>query len=559
MTNNYNWWRETTIYQIYPRSFYDSNGDGIGDLQGIISKLDYVKDLGFETVWLSPHYASPQRDFGYDITDYCGVAPEYGTLDDALQLIEEAHKRDMKVLFDMILNHTSDQHPWFLESRSSRDNPKRDWYIWRDGKDGIKGKKPPNNWASIPGGSGWKYDELTGQWFFHNFMDFQPDLNFRNPEVKAAMFDTLRFWLDHGVDGFRLDIFHAVYKDEQFRDNPFSWRMAPTADQSEGYLQKTVYNLNRPETFALAKEVRALIDEYSPDRFVVGEVFGDGVVKKYLGESNDGPSNDGGKNDGLNAVLLFDLIHMDKPSADDIRKMIQSYERDYPEPLRPTFALGNHDRRRYFSRIGKDVALAKLLAFLVYTLRGIPINYYGDELGIPDGDFPHKGAKDAMAQPYWWLPRFVARRLDLYINRDGCRTPMQWDASSNAGFSACTPWLPVQDNYSECNVASQQKDEYSLWSLHRKLLQLRQQMKCLRRGQLKLLDDQEMPGDIVAYDRGCAGDNERVRVLLNMAKRSTAVSVEGGFNRIVLSSDSGCELVEGQLQLAAYSAVVLGQ
>jgi len=247
MTSEMHWWQKTTIYQVYPRSYQDSNGDGIGDLHGIISKLDYIRDLGFETIWLSPFFASPQRDWGYDVSDYRDVAPEYGDLADAEALIAEIHKRGMRVLFDLVMNHTSDEHPWFRESRASRENPKRDWYIWRDGR----GERPPNNWKAVPGGSGWHYDPGTGQWYYASFLPFQPDLNYRNPEVKQAMFDVARYWLDKGVDGFRLDIFHAIYKDAGLRDNPFSWRLLPHNFEA-GYFQDWQNNLNLPETQELA-------------------------------------------------------------------------------------------------------------------------------------------------------------------------------------------------------------------------------------------------------------------------------------------------------------------
>jgi alpha-glucosidase len=542
MKKNDLWWRETCIYQIYPRSFADSNNDGIGDLQGIISKLDYIKDLGFETIWLSPHYTSPQRDFGYDIANYYDVAPEYGTLEDALQLIGEVHQRGMKIIFDMILNHTSDEHPWFRESRASRDNPKRDWYIWRDGN----GRRPPNNWAAIPGGSGWEYDKTTDQWYFHNFLPFQPDLNFRNPDVKSAMFDALRFWLDHGVDGFRLDIFHAIFKDELFRDNPFSWYFLPKGELGVGYFQKFEYTLNRPETFELAKEVRSLIDEYQPARFVVGEVFGKNVVRKYLGENHD----------GLNLILLFDLVLLNRTKAEDIKSVIRHYEDVYPEPFIPTYALGNHDSRRYFSRIGEDVELARLLAFFLYTTRGIPINYYGDELGIPDGYFAIQDAKDSVAHRYGWIPKGVARLLGLYINRDGCRTPMHWNDSANAGFSTTPPWLPVYANYRECNVESQREDEFSIWNTHRNLLHLRRQKAPLRRGTIELLPDDALPDDVVGYDRKLNG--ETIRVLLNFSHISQAVALPGNISKMLVRSSDSCELSGSQLTVGARCAVVVG-
>lgn len=536
------WWKETSIYQIYPRSFFDSNGDGIGDIPGIIQKLDYIKDLGFETVWLSPHYASPQRDFGYDISDYYSVAPEYGTDDDVMQLIEEVHSRGMKILFDMILNHTSDEHPWFKESRSSKDNPKRDWYIWKKGRGfGL----PPNNWACLPGGSGWKYDATTDEWYFHNFLDFQPDLNFRNPEVKKAMFDTMRYWLDRGVDGFRLDIFHSIYKDEQFRDNPFSFKYVPNSDFDEGYFQKLVYNINRAETFELALEVRKLIDEYEPARFVIGEVFGKDVVKKYLGPNMD----------GLNLILQFDLIelHGGKGNkAPEIRSILHRYESEYAFPCLPTYALGNHDRRRYMSRFEKNQGLARLLAMLQYTARGVPITYYGDELGIPDSDLPHINAKDATAHKYWWLPPEMARMLNLYVNRDGCRTPMQWSRQAQAGFSSATPWLPVHPDFRNCNVEAQSPDPHSLLNTHRELLKLRNSRSCLRKGSLTM-QEEGMPDEIIAYERRDGSD--ALRVWMNFSDKT--MHLESPPGSPVFYSSEECRMENGNMVLPPYSGMIL--
>jgi oligo-1,6-glucosidase/alpha-glucosidase len=543
---NKNWWQSTTIYQIYPRSFFDSNNDGIGDIPGIISKLDYIQNLGFETIWLSPHYISPQKDFGYDIADFRSVAPEYGTMDDAEQLIFEVHKRGMKIIFDMILNHTSDQHPWFLESRSSRDNPKRDWYIWRNSKT----KSPPNNWKAIPGGSGWKYDKNTDQWFYHNFLSFQPDLNYRNPEVKAEMLDTLRFWLDKGVDGFRLDIFHSIFKDDQFRNNPFSWRMAPSPDQKEGFFQKFQYNLNRPETFEFAKDVRALLNEYQPGRFAVGEVFGEGIVKKYLGENND----------GLNLVLLFDLIHLRQLDGSVIQKIIEQCEKDYPPPMLPTFCLGNHDRRRYFDRIGENIEAAKLLALFLYTTRCVPINYYGDELAIPDGDFSFKSALDSLAHPYWWMPKSIAKRLDLYINRDGCRTPMQWSSDKNAGFSKHSPWLPIHANYLDCNVEEQSKDSNSILNFHKSLLKLRNKTNCLRSGELKLIEKIEHQENTVGFDRLTSDtEDNSVRVLMNFSEKQQSIKIPSNFSSLLISSNTSNKLDHGVVYLSPWSGAIVSE
>jgi glycosidase len=314
------WWQTTTIYQIYPRSFKDSNKDGIGDIRGIISKLDYIQDLGFETIWFSPFFSSPQQDWGYDVSDYLNTAPEYGTLTDVEDLIYEIHRRDMHVLFDLVLNHTSEQHPWFQESRSSISNPKRDWYIWQDGR----GKKPPNNWKSITGGSGWNYDHLTKQWYYASFLPFQPDLNYRNLEVVNAMFDVVRYWLDKGVDGFRLDIFHSLYKDKYFRDNPLSLQLIPD-DFTAGFFQRWQYNLNQPETAQFAHKLRELIEPYSPERLLLGEIFADDkTIKEYLGPDNN----------GLNLVFLWGLKQVE-PNTDFLKNILKKYEKNFPEPFKP--------------------------------------------------------------------------------------------------------------------------------------------------------------------------------------------------------------------------------
>ena len=413
------WWQTTTIYQIYPRSFADSNDDGIGDLGGIISKLDYIQDLGFETIWVSPFFCSPQQDFGYDVSDYCDIAPEYGRMAEAEALIKAVHQRGMRVLFDLVLNHTSIQHPWFQESRSSRSNPKRDWYIWRDGN----ANSPPNNWKAIPGGPGWHFDDKTGQWFYTSFLPFQPDLNWRNPAVKQAMFDVVRFWLDKGVDGFRLDIFHSIYKDAQFRDNPFSWHFLPQDDQA-GFFQEWKYSLNQPEVFNLAKELRALVQKYRPDRMLIGEVFGsDENQKRFLGE----------KQEGLNLIFLWELLNL-KTTAAFLRKVIQHYEQNYPVPYTPVYVFGNHDRKRLISQCGGDLRIAKLLALFQFTVRGVPVTYYGEEIGMAEVLMSAKTALDPVGRKYAWVPSILADMLGLYVNRDGCRTPMQWEASPNAGF-----------------------------------------------------------------------------------------------------------------------------
>ncbi len=535
------WWRETSIYQVYPRSFYDSNGDGIGDIPGIIARLDYIKDLGFNAIWISPPYKSPQRDFGYDIADYRSMAPEYGTLDDALRLIKEVHKRGMRIVFDMILNHTSDEHPWFVESRSGRDNPKRDWYIWRDGR----GNGPPTNWKAMVGGSGWVSDTKTGQWYFHNYLPFQPDLNFRNPAVKKAMLDIMRFWLDRGVDGFRLDIFHAIYKDEHFRDNPWCAKYLPGGDTVDAYFQEMRYTVNRPEGFDLAFEVRALLDGYKPERFAVGEVFGKEVVKNYLGKNGD----------GLNLLLNFDLMELKTITAGALHDVIRDFEERYPAPLVPTCGMGNHDRRRVFSRLGGNAGLAKLLALFQYTIRCVPITYNGDEIGMPDGDLPHRGAKDSQAHAYWWVPPRLARLLGVYINRDGCRTPMQWDDSAHAGFTRGTPWLPVHPDYKKANVAAERLVPCSILNIHRGLLHLRRERAALRRGSLILIEPALRDDSILAYRREY-GD-ERLTVVMNVSGKGKSVGLPARAQRLLFTTDEQASLRGDALDLPPWSGALV--
>lgn len=478
----------------------DSDQDGIGDLPGIISKLDYIQQLGFETIWISPFFCSPQADWGYDVSDYYDIAPEYGKLQDAERLIEEVHRRDMRILFDLVLNHSSDQHPWFKESRSSRKNPKRDWYIWRDGR----GSKPPTNWKAVPGGSGWHYDERTDQWYYASFLPFQPDLNYRNPEVREEMFKVVRYWLDKGVDGFRLDIFHCLFKDEQFRDNPFSTKLL-TSDHSAGFFQQWKYTVNQPETFEHAKQLRSLIDSNTPDRVLIGELFGDPeVMRSYLGEALD----------GLNLVFLWDLVDQEL-DAGVLRQVLHRYETIYPEPYTPVYLFGNHDLKRLFSKMNGDIPKVKLLAFLQFTARGVPVTYYGEEIGMSDVSIPAREAKDPVGRRYRWVPKFLTKLLQLYFNRDGCRTPMQWDNSPHAGFCPQTaqPWLPVHEDFERVNVKAQESDPQSLLNTYKTLLKIRNESSVLQEGALRLLEGK---GDILAYLREV--EEEKMLILLNFGE-----------------------------------------
>lgn len=501
------WWKRTSIYQIYPRSFQDRNGDGIGDLQGIISRLDHIRDLGIETIWISPFYASPQGDFGYDISVYCGIAPEYGTMTDAEALIAAAHERGMKIVLDMVLNHTSEEHPWFKESRSSRDNARADWYIWREGK-GPDGKRPPNNWRSMIGPGGWQWCEERGQWYFASFLHFQPDLNYRNPEVKAAMFEVLRFWLRKGVDGFRLDIFNAIMKDPEFRDNPFSWHYLPTFDGMNANFQHRLYTVNHPDNFRLAQEVRAVVDEF-PGRFLVGEVFGQHpTIKRFLGE----------RQDGLNLIFLFDMLFF-KFTPAFFRKRLEEYEQHYASPLVPTFVMGNHDNKRSIGRVKGDLEKAKVLALIQMTTRGVPVIYYGEEIGMMDAEIPKSAALDPLSKLYENVPMWLRKMMPVPLNRDVSRTPMQWESKGNAGFSSedASPWLPISSGLQDRNVQTQSGNQDSLLEVYRTLLRLRKKYRVLVEGELELLPTEQLPSGILAYRRKLG--KEQAMIIVNFQKR----------------------------------------
>lgn len=506
------WWKETTVYQVYPRSFFDSNGDGIGDLRGVIARLDHLADLGVETLWLSPFFRSPQRDFGYDVSDYLEVAPEYGTTDEVRALIAAVHVRGMKLVFDLVLNHTSDQHPWFLASASSKTDTRRDWYLWREGR----GHRPPNNWRSMLGPGGWHRHPATGEWYWASFLPFQPDLNWRHPEVRAAMLGVVQHWLDAGVDGFRLDVFHALFKDAAFRDNPFAPRLMPTEEDPTGFFQRPAFTVHQDETFALARELRAMADAAQPPRMLLGEVFGDAsTLRRYLGEHAD----------GLNRVFFFKALSTPF-SAAAFAALISEAEAAFPEPLAPAWAFSNHDRPRSIARLGGDERKAKLLAALQLCLRGVPVLYYGEEIGLGHLDIALADAKDPVAERYSWVPRPLARWLEgraILLNRDVCRAPMAWDGTAHGGFTTGTPWLPATGDAAQRNVAAQRGDPGSLLETYRRFLSLRKRSPALRAGDLTLLAS--LSPSVLAFRRGHAeGD---ATALFNFSERTVEVSLAG--------------------------------
>jgi alpha-glucosidase len=485
------WWQRGIIYQVYPRSFMDSNADGTGDLPGITSRLDYLARLGVDAIWISPIFPSPMADFGYDVANYTGVDPLFGTLPDLDRLVEAAHQRGMRVLLDYVPNHTSDKHPWFVESRSSRDNPRRDWYIWRDqAPDGG----PPNNWVSVFGGSAWELDPTTGQYYYHAYLREQPDLNWRSPAAHAAMLDVLRFWLDRGIDGFRIDALRQVIKDDQFRDDPLdpAW-----SEGQDPYLSRVhLYSTDRPELMDIVHEFRALADSYDGERLMIGELYLpiERLIAYY-----------GADGQGLHLPFNFHLI-LTAWGARRVAGLVETYEAALPAYAWPNWVLGNHDRRRVASRVG--AAQARVAAMLLLTLRGTPTVYQGEEIGMHDVDIPPEMIHDPVAHN---LP-------GLGLGRDPERTPMQWDASEFAGFSSVPPWLPLADDFATENVQVQDAEPKSMLSLYRRLIELRRSSLALSVGAYcqVYVDD-----DLFIYARELG--SRRVMVALNFSHGERAL------------------------------------
>jgi alpha-glucosidase len=525
------WWQTAVFYQIYPRSFADGNGDGIGDLKGMIAKLDYLKDLGIDALWLSPHFPSPQWDCGYDVSDYTDVEPQYGTLDEFRHFLEEAHKRGIRVILDLVLNHTSDQHAWFLESRSSRDNPKRDWYVWQDAKpDGAL----PNNWYSTFGGSAWEHDPQTDSYYYHFFFKQQPDLNWRNPEVKKAMFDAVRFWLDMGVDGYRLDAIGTIYEDPAMPDHKAGitqeelYKMSHEANNPEeweklGKVWEAMfeYQHDQPGVHELMQELRAVIDEY-PDRVLVGET--------------DEISFYGSGDDELHLVFNFPLMRTERLTAQWVLENQKERLSLLPDRAWPCNTLGNHDSPRVYNRFGdgkNNDALARLNLVLLLTLKGTPFLYNGEEIGMSDYLLASKEQfRDVLALFFYQMatekggmPHDEAIRLASINSRDKNRTPTQWANADNAGFSPAgvTTWLPVNPNYAEgINVANQDRDPNSLLNFYRQAVKMRQQQPALVRGDYQPVT--EAANDCLVFVR--SAPEQRCLVVINMSEQNQIVSLK---------------------------------
>lgn len=539
------WYYQTCVYQIYPRSFYDSDGNGTGDLKGIISKLDYIKGLGFETIWISPFFKSEQKDFGYDISDYLDVAPEYGTRDEADELIKETHKRGMKIVFDLVMNHTSDKNQWFIHSVSGKDN-KNDWYLWHEGR-GKKGNKPPNNWKSMLGRSGWHYSEEKKKWYWASFLPFQPDLNYYNPQVKDTMLAIVKYWLGKGADGFRLDIFNAIYEDSLLRNNPFSFRPVPSETNANGFFQRVQHTINHPNSFLFARELRKVSDSFqNPERFVVGEVFGKPDDIKNYTQSGE----------GLQLVFLFKFLNP-ALKANWLRNMIEDFERDFQGPMHPTYVLGNHDKVRRITGLGKNaVARYKLLTTLQYTARGVPFTYYGEEIGMKQAALPLKNALDPLAHRFKPWQAKLAKMAGYSFNRDECRTPMQWNASANAGFTTtdAKPWLPVNSDFKEINVEKESSDTASLLNHYKKLLSLRKQHRALHAGSLSFAGlEKTNSRKVLAYYR--KKGQESILVIMNCSKKTTRIKMD--ISRFAVLMGIPLRMSNTAFFLGPYESVIL--
>jgi alpha-glucosidase len=531
--SDFTWWKHGVIYQIYPRSFKDSNGDGIGDIPGIIEKLDYLACLGIDAIWLSPVNTSPMIDFGYDISDYRGIDPVFGTSEDFDLLIREAHRRGIRIVMDLVINHTSYLHPWFMESRSSRDNPKRDWYLWHDGKNG----KPPNNWMAAFGGRAWEWDDATGQYYYHSFLKEQPDVNWRNPGLMRAVFDEIRYWLDRDVDGFRLDAVIWFVKDGRFRSNPIGW--GPNAPRPYD-LQKHIYDQNRPETHGVLRELRRLLDGYD-NRMMVGETYeaspgGAKTSASYLGNGSD----------ELHLAFDFSLL-FSKYGAVHFRECLSRWYGAIPDSGWPCLVLNNHDQPRSMTRWcrGRDGAKrAKVLAALLLTARGTPFLYYGEEIGMKNGVVARRQIQDPLGKKYW----------PFHSGRDPERTPMQWSGVPGAGFSSAAPWVPLADNYREVNVEAQMHDPGSLLGFYRGLMTLRKERAALHRGSFRLAGADP---DVLAFFREEEG--ERLLVALNFSGRKKALAIKGFHARGVALSSAGRKTADPdrEIELEPYEALIL--
>jgi len=527
------WWQHAVFYEIYPRSFADSNHDGTGDLNGITSKLDYLKSLGVDAIWMTPCFPSPQIDFGYDVSDYQNIDPQYGTLADFDRMVREAKKRGIRIILDLVLNHTSDRHKWFVESRSSRSNPQRDWFVWRDGKGPGQ---PPNNWISTFGGPAWKLDSSTGQYYYHYFYPEQPDLNWRNPAVEKAMFDVTRWWYRRGAAGFRLDAVDTLFEDPQLRNNPVQPGVNKYGDPNE----EEIYDKRLPEVHDVLKRLRKVADENNA--VLIGETWTNDIaeLRQYYGEHGD----------ELQMPMDFLFAEVNKLSAPEFRKQIAGVDSAGGWPV---FVFSNHDIVRHYVRYGDGVhndQIAKLMASLYLTLRGTPIMYYGEEIGMENNDPKRKEeVKDPIGKLGWPKAK----------GRDGERTPMQWNSTKNAGFSSADPWLPVPPTYTTHNVAVEEKDSNSILSWYKRLLKLRHTEPALLEGKWIPLNENDT--HVLAYLRQYK--DQAILVALNMSGQAQKTRFDlgpyglGGTGlNVLMSTAPATSQVAGELTLEPFGVYV---
>ena len=523
------WWQTGVVYEIYPRSYADANADGVGDLAGIAARLEYLAWLGVDAIWIAPFYPSPMTDFGYDVADHTGVDPLFGTLADFDALLAKAHRLGIRVIIDYVPNHTSDRHPWFVESRSSRESPKRDWFVWRDPR---PGGRPPNNWISMFGGPAWELDPATGQYYLHSFLTEQPDLDWRNPDARAAMLDVLRFWLDRGVDGFRIDVAQFVAKDPELRDNPPNPEPERLAHLGEWRHQLHLYDHGHPDLHPIYREIRRLVDSYPGDRVIIGELHHPDfeIWAGFYGEELD----------EIHLPFNFHMLHAPW-DAEALRTVIGSVCAALPEGAYANWVVGNHDQPRIASRIGRRQARIAML--LLLTLPGAPTLYYGEEIGMQNVPIPSDRARD---------PWGIAEPAQ---SRDPQRTPMQWDGSPNAGFCppSVDPWLPIAPDAATVNVAAQADDPNSMLSLTRRLLRLRREHPALRSGGLELVD--RTPPGTLQFVR--ALDGARLVVALNLTSDEVDVAVPQGRVRLATHPDRNGAATGPRLCLRADEGVVI--
>ena len=519
------WWREGVIYQVYPRSFQDSNGDGIGDLRGVIDRLDYLQWLGVDAIWLNPITVSPDADVGYDVADYCAVQPLFGDLSTVDRLIAEAAKREIGIVLDIVPNHSSDRHPWFIDARSSSSSQHRDWYVWADPKpDGS----PPNNWLSTFGGPAWTLDTNTGQYYLHNFLAEQPDLNWWNPAVRDAFDDIYRFWFDRGVAGFRIDVAHGIVKDRELRDNPVATDQDPPGVRAHG--QRSVYNMERPEVHDVLRRWRALADTYQPPRILLGETYVLDV--RTMGRFY-------GTGDELHLAFNFTFIHAPF-EAPALSEVVAESELVIPDVGWPVWTVSNHDVSRVMSRwAGGDERKLRCALLSLLTLRGTPVLYYGDEIGMPDTALSQADLQDPLGKRYWPEPR----------GRDPERTPMHWNSQPAGGFTnpGVRPWLPTGDVTSR-NVADQRRHPSSTLNFVHDLIAVRRQRPDLRTGGYRQLPS---PPGGWAWQRG-----RGTTIALNLSDDPLRIPAVGGMILISTTRSRDGERVDGGLSLDPWEGAI---